>query len=109
MNEAVATEAQAARARLGEISPIAMTPSAMGLFQRYQALPVKDRPAFIRGMRALGIPGTAMTALLLPCEKPSQARRMTGDENCALVQAQVKGGEYARQRMTWPVARANLH
>ncbi len=83
VNEAVATEARIARERLGVVSPIAVTPSAEDLFQRFRATPAADRPAFVRRiegtMRRLGIAGTGMELLFDPlreADRQAVARAM---------------------------------
>lgn len=76
VNEAVATEARAARDRLGRVSAIASTPGAEELDTRFRATPTASKPAFLREiervMRGLGISGTAMELIYDP---PREADR----------------------------------
>ena len=71
VNEAVSNEARIAREQLGRISPIAATPSASDLRQRFFATAAgPPRTAFMANvesiMRRLGIPGEAADVMLSP-------------------------------------------
>ncbi|MGF7212784.1 hypothetical protein GGE65_007419 [Skermanella aerolata] len=70
VNEAVTTDAQIARQRLGTISAIAVTPSAEEFVRQFQGTPEADQPAFLRkieeSMGRLNMKGTAMELLYGP-------------------------------------------
>lgn len=84
LNESVATDAKTARANLGLISAVAVTPSALDLMRQFRATPVANRAAFIRRietiMRGLGMPGTGMELIFDPLREADRqivARQLT--------------------------------